>query len=72
MAPFYCTSIFFYTFAQICEISWYTFSISHKNEHPSPLQVQKSNIMKYGCQTKWVLSHLVIIRHETNMALKPH
>ena len=52
---------FFYPFAQICEIGWYTFSISHKNEDPSPLQVQKSNRMKYGQKTKWVLSHSVII-----------
>ena len=34
---------FFNLFVQICEISGHTFSISHKNEDPSPLWVQKSN-----------------------------
>ena len=70
MAPFYCPCIFFNPFVQICEISWYTFSNSHKNEDPSPLQVQKSNSMRYGCHTKWVPSYLVIIGHETNMTHK--
>ena len=72
MTPLYCTSTFFYPFAQICEIGWYTFAISHKNEDPSPLQVQKSNRMTYGCNTKWVPSRLAIISCETNMTPKSH
>ena len=72
MAPFYYTLKFFNLFVQICEISRDTFSIYHKNEDPSPLQVQKSNRMKYHCPTKWVSCHLAIIRHETNMTLKFH
>ena len=72
MTPFYCTSTFVYPFAQICEISWYTFSISDKNEDPSPLRVQESNRMTFGCHTKWVPSHLEIIRCETNMTQKSH
>ena len=59
---------FFNPFAQICEIGWYTFSKLYKNERtPHHYECKKSNRMKYGCHTKWVSSHLVMIRHETNM-----
>ena len=63
---------FFNLFVQISEIGDHTFSISHKNEDPSPLRVPKSNRMKYHCPTKWVSCHLAIIRHETNKSLKSH
>ena len=72
MAPFYYTLKFFNLFVQICEISGDTFSIYHKKEDPSPLQVQKSNRMKYHCTTKWLSCHLAIISHETNMTEKFH
>ena len=54
MTPFHCTFKFFYPFVQTCEIGHNTFPISHKNEDPSPLQVQKNNRMKYDSHTKWV------------------
>ena len=63
---------FFNLFVQISEIGDHTFSISHKNEDPSPLRVPKSNRMKYHCPTKWVPCHLAIIKHETNKSLKSH
>ena len=70
MTPFHCTFNFFYPFVPICEIGPNTLTISHKNEDPSPLQVQKSNRMKYDTQTKWVSSHLAIVRFKTDMTLK--
>ena len=72
MTPFHCSFNFFYPFVQICEIGQETFSISHKNQDPSPLQVQKSNRMKYDSQTEWVSSHSVMISHEPHMSLKSH
>ena len=72
MTQFHSTLKFSYSFVQMCEIVCYTFPISHKNEGPSPLQVQKSNRMKYDSHTKWVSYQLAIIRHETDMTLKSH
>ena len=63
---------FFYPCVQICEIKGETFSISHKNEDSSSLQVQKSKRMKYDSQTKNVSSHSVMIRHDTHVPLKSH
>ena len=62
--------ILFYPSVKICEIDEKSFSITHKNKDPSPLQVQKSNRMKYDSQTKWVSSPSIIIRHQTHTSLK--
>ena len=72
MTPFYCPFNFCYPFVQMCKIGWKTFSTSHKNQDPSPLQVQKSNRMKYDSQIEWVSSHSEMITHVPHVSLKSH
>ena len=43
-----------------------TFSNVPKNHDPSPLQVQKSNEVKYDIHTKWVSYQLANISHQTD------